>query len=134
MVADGLKTVGSSFGHKETIDRFEARLKSEGMRLFARIDHAAGAAEAGLELRPTDVLVFGAAKAGTLLMQASQALAIDLPLKVLVWQDESGATLVSYNEPTWIARRHGLEPAGVPVVGAMTAALERLVRGATLAS
>src|SRR3954465_7472583 len=84
------------------------------MTVFARVDHAAGAAEAGLPLRPTDLLIFGAAKGGTPLMQAAQTIGIDLPLKALVWQDESGKTWVSYNEPAWLAARHkvsGIEPA-----------------------
>ncbi len=76
------------------------------MKVFARIDHAAGATEAGLELRPTELIIFGNARGGTPLMQASQTAGIDLPLKVLVWQDATGKTQVSYNEPSWIVQRH----------------------------
>jgi uncharacterized protein (DUF302 family) len=89
MAVDGLTTVRSSFRPKET-DRLEAEVKAKGMMVFARIDHAAGAADAGLPLRPTEVLLFGNPKGGTPLMQAVQTVGIDLPLKALVWQDGSG--------------------------------------------
>src|SRR5499427_678402 len=78
MAADGLTTIASSYGPKETMDRLEAEIKAKGMIVFARIDHAAGAAQAGLSLRPTEVLIFGNAKAGTPLMQANQTMGIDL--------------------------------------------------------
>ena len=71
MAADGLTTIASDYGPKETMDRLEAEIKAKGMTVFARIDHAAGAAQAGLSLRPTEVLLFGNAKAGTPLMQAN---------------------------------------------------------------
>ena len=92
MAADGLVTVKSAFGPEETMNRFEAEVHARGMTVFAHIDHAAGAAAVGLPLRPTDLLIFGAAKGGTPLMQSVQTIGIDLPLKALVWQDESGAT------------------------------------------
>jgi uncharacterized protein (DUF302 family) len=91
------------------MDRLEAAVRARGMTVFARIDHAAGAAQAGLPLRPTEVLVFGAAAGGTPLMQAYQTMGIDLPLKALVWEDESGATMLAYNDPHWVAARHGDE-------------------------
>jgi hypothetical protein len=81
MAAEGLTTISSDFGPKETMDRLEAELKANGVTVFARIDHAAGAASVGLPLRPTELLIFGNAKAGTPLMQANQAIGIDLPLK-----------------------------------------------------
>jgi uncharacterized protein (DUF302 family) len=96
MSADGLITLRSSHGPKDTMNRLEAELKAKGATIFARIDHTAGAAEAGLPLRPTELLIFGNAKAGTPLMQAEQAIGIDLPLKMLVWQDASGATWLAY--------------------------------------
>ena len=102
MAADGLITVRSSFGPEETMNRFEAEVRVKGMTVFAHIDHAAGAAAAGLPLRPTDLLIFGAAKGGTPLMQAAQTIGIDLPLKVLVWQDEAGTTFLSYNDPAYL--------------------------------
>ena len=104
---DGIKTLASAFGPKDTMDRLEAAVRAKGMTVFARIDHAAGAAEVGLGLRPTELLIFGDARAGTPLMQAKQTIGIDLPLKALVWQDASGKTWLSYNDPPWVVSRHG---------------------------
>src|SRR3954465_11103235 len=101
------------------------------MTVFARVDHAAGAAEAGLPLRPTDLLIFGAAKGGTPLMQAAQTIGIDLPLKALVWQDEAGSTFLSYNDPAWLAKRHGVGGNVQPTVDALTGALRALAKAAT---
>ena len=131
MDVEGLTTIKSSHGPKETMDRFEAEVKARGMTVFARIDHAAGAAQADLALRPTEVLVFGNAKGGTPLMQASQSVGIDLPLRILVWEDESGQIWLAYNEPTWLAKRHGLGPGSQPSVDALAAALRVLAKKAT---
>jgi len=90
------------------MNRIEAAVKAKRMTVFARIDHAAGAAGVGLPLRPTEVLVFGNATAGTPLMQSVQTIAIDLPLRALVWQDGSGQTWLGWNDPAWLAQRHGL--------------------------
>jgi uncharacterized protein (DUF302 family) len=130
MAADGLITMRSSHGPKDTMNRLEAQVRAKGMTVFARIDHAAGAAEAGLPLRPTELLIFGNAKAGTPLMQAEQAIGIDLPLKMLVWQDASGATWLSYNDPTWLAQRHGLAGGSEAAAKAMAAALDGIARTA----
>lgn len=126
MDIDGLTTVRSPHSPKETMDRLEAAVKAKDMTVFARIDHASGAAEAGLTLRPTELLIFGNARGGTPLMQAVQTMAIDLPLKALVWQDASGDTWLSWNEPRWLARRHGAGPAIDAPLGAMSAALAAL--------
>jgi uncharacterized protein (DUF302 family) len=126
MAADGLISVLSTFGAKDTMDRLEAEIKARGMTVFVRIDHAAGAAEAGLALRPTVLLIFGNAKAGTPLMQADQAIGIDLPLKALVTEDASGRVWLSYNDPHWMAQRHGLGAATGQTVAAMVAALNAL--------
>jgi uncharacterized protein (DUF302 family) len=99
MAAQGLTTARSSYGPKETMDRLAAEVKAKDMTVFARIDHAAGATAVGLSLRPTELLIFGHAKAGTPLMQSAQTIGIDLPLKALVWQDASGDTWLSYNDP-----------------------------------
>lgn len=133
MAADGLTTISSSFGPKETMDRLEAVIKSKGMTVFARIDHAAEAAGVGLPLRPTELLIFGSAKAGTPLMQANQAIGIDLPLKALVVEDAAGTVWLSYNDPRWIARRHGLEAVAAQTVDAMAAALNAVAAQATKA-
>ena len=132
MGADGLITIGSSFGPEETMNRIEAEVRARGMTVFARVDHAAGAAAVGLSLRPTDLLIFGTAKAGTPLMESVQTAGIDLPLKVLVWQDASGSTWLSYNDPGLLLRRHGLGDEGAKAtVNAMTAALSAIARTAT---
>ena len=131
MAADGLITVASAYGPKETMDRLEAAVKAKGLTVFARIDHAAGAAKVGLPLRPTTVLVFGNAKGGTPLMQAVQTIGIDLPLKALVWQDAAGKTWLSYNDPGWIAKRHGLGHEVDATIGALTGALRALAQAAT---
>jgi uncharacterized protein (DUF302 family) len=133
MSVDGLITVSSSFGPEETMKRLEAEVRAKGMTVFARVDHAAGAAEAGLPLRPTDLLIFGAAKGGTPLMQAAQTIGIDLPLKALVWQDEAGKTFLSYNDPAYLARRHGLADQIKSAVDAMIGALEAIAAKATAA-
>jgi uncharacterized protein (DUF302 family) len=91
--------------------RLDAEIRAHGLNVFARIDHAAGAAEAGLTLRPTELIIFGNARGGTPLMQSVQTVGIDLPLKALVWEDASGKTWLSYNEPSWIAQRHGVHNA-----------------------
>ena len=127
---EGLTSIRSRFGPKETMDRLEAEIGANGMKVFARIDHAAGAAEVGLELRPTELIIFGNARGGTPLMQSMQTVGIDLPLKALVWEDASGATWLSYNQPSWIAQRHGVANAE-PVVSKMTAALSVMSRKAT---
>ena len=108
MAAQGLTTIKSSHGPQETMNRLEAAVKAKGMTVFARIDHAAGASAVGLSLQPTEVLIFGNARGGTPLMQSVQTIGIDLPLKALVWQDASGDTWLSYNDPAWLAQRHGL--------------------------
>lgn len=129
--ADGLVTIKSNHPFKETIDRLEAALKARAMTVFARIDHAAGAAQAGLALRPTVLLIFGSAKAGTPLMQADQVVGIDLPLKFLAWCDAEGAVWLTYNDPRWIARRHGLGVVGDGPAGMMAAVLANFAKAAT---
>jgi len=131
MAADGLTTIPSSYGPKDTMNRLEAAVAAKGMSVFARIDHAAGARAVGLSLRPTEVLIFGNAKAGTLLMQSAQTIGIDLPLKALVWQDISGNTWLSYNDPAWLAKRHELSDEAEAAVGTMTAALHAVAIAAT---
>jgi len=123
MTPDGLTTIPSAFAAKETMDRLEAEVTAKGMTVFARIDHAAGAAGVGLPLRPTELLIFGNAKAGTPLMQARQTVGIDPPLKMLVHEDAAGKVWLTYNDPNWLVRRHGLGAAVEPVVEAMAAAL-----------
>jgi uncharacterized protein (DUF302 family) len=130
MSADGLIVVRSSHGPAETMDRLAAEIKAKGLTVFARIDHASGAKEAGLPLRPTELLIFGNAKGGTPLMQSNQEVGLDLPLKALVWQDETNDTWISYNDPAWLAKRHGLGHEVEAPVKAMTAMLGAVTRAA----
>lgn len=103
---DGLVSLASPHSASETLDRLESVLRDHGATVFARIDHAAAAAEADLSLRPTQVLIFGNPKVGTLVMQAAQTVAIDLPFKALAWQDEVGKVWLSYNSAEYLAQRH----------------------------
>jgi uncharacterized protein (DUF302 family) len=125
-MAVGLTTILSTFGPKETMDRLEAEVTAKGFTVFARIDHQAGAASVGMPLRPTEVLIFGNARGGTPFMQANQSIGIDLPLKALVHQDEAGKVWLSYNDPSWIAQRHGLGAAVTANVQAMARVLAAL--------
>jgi uncharacterized protein (DUF302 family) len=108
MAGDGLITIRSVHSFVETAAALKAALKARGLTIFAEIDHAAGAAEADLPLRPTTVVIFGNPKGGTPLMQANQRTGIDLPLKLLIWEDFEGKVWLTYNDPVWIAERHGL--------------------------
>ena len=106
--ADGLTAIKSTYPAKETMDRFEANAKQRGLTVFARVDHAAGAAKVGKTLRPTEVIVFGNPTGGTPLMECAQSAGIDLPLKALVWEDDKGQVWLGYNDPAFLARRHGV--------------------------
>ena len=130
MTPDGLVTQSSRHRVGETMNRLVAAVLARGMTVFARIDHGTGALDAGMELRPTELLVFGHAKGGTPLMQAAQTAGIDLPLKALCWEDEAGGVRLGYNDPAWIARRHGVEAAGAAAIGAMSSMLESVSREA----
>jgi uncharacterized protein (DUF302 family) len=134
MAVDGLITIKSGYGPQETVDKFEAAVKAKGLTVFAKVDHAAGAAAVGLPLQPTQLIIFGNAKGGTPLMQSAQTSGIDLPMKVLVWQDASGDTWLSYNDPEWIAKRHELGQAVEAPVKAMSAGLRAFADAATKAS
>lgn len=127
---EGLTSIRSGFGPKETMDRLEAEIRAQGMTVFARIDHAAGAAEVGLTLRPTELIIFGNARGGTPLMPSVQTVGIDLPLKALVWEDTAGKTWISYNEPSWIEQRHSIANAE-PVVSKLDAGLSAMSRAVT---
>ncbi|HUH83972.1 MAG TPA: DUF302 domain-containing protein [Stellaceae bacterium] len=130
MAADGLTTIKSSYGPEETMKHLEAEVKAKGLTVFAHVDHGAGAAAVGMPLRPTGLLVFGNAQGGTPLMQSVQAIGIDLPLKALVWQDAAGDTWLSYNDPSWLAKRHGLGHEAAAAVNAMTGALSAIAKAA----
>jgi len=131
MRPDGLVTVTSAFDAPMTLERLTHALGVKGITIFARVDHAAGAASVGLSLRPTTLVMFGNPVGGTPLMQAEQTAGIDLPLKALVWQDAEGIVRLSYNDPVWIARRHGLGDGTQAAVRALAGALAALARQAT---
>lgn len=130
-VVNGIETVTSAFGPKETMERLEAAVRSKGMTVFARIDHAAGAESVGLVLRPTELLIFGNAKAGTPLMQVNQAIGLDLPLKALVWQDAAGSTFLSFDDPRWIVSRYEEDAALAGIAADMVRGLTALTKSAT---
>jgi uncharacterized protein (DUF302 family) len=123
MIPDGLISLPSAYSVSQTIDRAHSAITSRGITVFARIDHAAGAQAVGLELRPTQVLIFGNAAAGTPLMQADQSIAIDLPLRFLAYEDESGTTQLTFYSPEYLAARHGVEN---PIATKMTAQITQL--------
>jgi uncharacterized protein (DUF302 family) len=126
--ADGLLTVESKRSAKETMDRLESVVKAKGLNVFARIDHAAGAAKIGRTLRPTELLIFGNPQGGTPFMECAQSAGIDLPLKALVWQDEAGRVWLGYNDAAYLAARHGV--ASCPAAAGLAKALAGLIREA----
>lgn len=93
---------------EETVDRLKNILQSKGVTLFALVDHSGEAQKVGMKMKPTKLLIFGSPKAGTPLMLAAPSIAIDLPLKILVWEDNAGKVWVSYNSPDYLRERHGL--------------------------
>jgi uncharacterized protein (DUF302 family) len=132
MTPDGMTICLSSHGATETMERVAAAVTSRGMTVLARIDHAAAAAKVGMALRPTEVLIFGSPLAGTPLMQTAQTIGIDLPLKALVWEDDAGKTWLAYNDPSWLARRHGADLGADRILGAMADALAGVAKEATV--
>ena len=118
MPDSGLVSVPSRVSARETLDRLVTAPGARNLTVFARVDHAAGAASVGLPLRPTEVVIFGNPKGGTALMQDRQSAGIDLPLKALIWEDADGKVWFTYNDPAWIAERHGLGAASAPAVTA----------------
>ena len=123
--ADGLIEVKSAHSAKDTLTRFETIAKERGLIIFARIDHAAGAQKIGKTLRPTELLIFGNPQGGAPLMECAQTAGIDLPLKALAWEDASGQVWLGYNDPQYLATRHGAKECG-PVVANLRKALDGL--------
>lgn len=126
--ADGLITVKSPRSAKETMARLEEVVIKRGLNVFARIDHAAGAEKIGQSLRPTELLIFGNPQGGTPLMLCEQTSGIDLPLKALVWEDSAGQTWLAYNDPAFLARRHGVPQC--PAVASLRKALAGIAEAA----
>jgi uncharacterized protein (DUF302 family) len=130
VAADGMISIRSIHDVAATADRLEAVLAAKGMTVFARVDHAAGAASVDLSLRPTQLLVFGNPRVGTPLMQCSQSVALDLPQKALIWEDPEGTVWLSYNDPAYLDARHGLDDCAA-VLKKVSAALANVAAAAT---
>jgi len=127
---NGLVSVKSAHDVKTTADRLEVVLKKKGMTVFNRIDHAQGAKSVGKELRPTELVIFGNPKIGSVLMNCTQTIAIDLPQKALIWQDGGGQVWLSYNDPTQLANRHRMSGCE-KVINKVTGALGKFAAAAT---
>ena len=106
--ADGVVNVASTFNVKETTDRMESVLNEKGMTIFKRIKHSEGAGKVGIELRETELIIFGNPKVGSPLMKCQQSVAIDLPQKALIWEDEKAKVWISYNDPRYLEKRHNI--------------------------
>jgi uncharacterized protein (DUF302 family) len=129
-MVEGLITLRSQHSPKETADRLAAAVAGNGMTLVARVDHAAAAAKVGLDLRPTEVLIFGNPSAGTLLMQVAQTVGIELPLKALVWQDDAGIVSLSYQDLGWLAKRYAIPSNIQPTLEKMASLLKKVTEEA----
>lgn len=124
--AEGLTISASALGVRETMDKFISALAGHGMRVTSVIDHSAAAATAGLSMPPTEVVIFASPRDSVELILAAPTIAIDLPLKAIVWQDATGDTWLAYNDPEWLARRHCILPgseARLPAVARLLASL-----------
>jgi len=130
---DGLITKKSAFGAVETLDRLEAVLKEKGITVFARVSHTKGAEGVGIELRPTELLIFGNPKLGSHFFTSNQTAGIDLPMKALAWEDADGQVWLTYNDPQYIADRHGITDRA-EIVQKMSGALDKMTTAATVAS
>jgi len=124
----GLTHLPSPYSVADTLKRLESVIASKGLTIFARIDHSGEAAKVGLTMQPTELLLFGSPKSGTPLMVASPTLAIDLPLKALVWQDVEGAVWLSYNSPEYLQQRHDIPEALVKNIAGIRSICEEVVR------
>jgi len=124
---NGLMHFSSSYSVAETTQRLEASLLAHGLTIFCRVDHSGEAEKVGLHMPPTQLLIFGSPKGGTPLMLASPTVAIDLPLKALVWQDAGGKVWLSYNSPEYLQQRHNIPPELIKNIAGPTP----LLQGAT---
>ncbi len=124
---NGMVHLRSTRSMPETLARIEAALAQRGLPILARIRHSEDAAKAGLTMRPTELLIFGKAQAGTPLMVAAPTLAIDLPLKALIWQSDDGNVFVSYNDPLYLKERHSIPDALMPNIAGIRSVLEEAI-------
>ena len=125
--ADGIISRPSKFSVAETLHRLETILTAKGIKIFALVDHSGEAEKVGLKMPPTQLLIFGSPKAGTPLMIASPSLAIDLPLKALLWEDAGGKVWVSYNSPEYLRTRHNIAKELLPNIAGIGPLLEKVV-------
>jgi uncharacterized protein (DUF302 family) len=125
---NGLINLSTPYSVAETLQRLEALISAKGLTIFARIDHSGEAAKVGLSMPPTELLIFGSPKSGTPLMIASPTLALDLPLKALVWQDAAGATWLTYNSSEYLQQRHGIPANLVQNIAGVRSLFEEAVR------
>lgn len=125
----GMVSIRSSFSALKTTDRLALAIEARGMKVFSRIDHQAGAASAKLSLRPTTLLIFGSPVLGTQLMHQNQTIGLDLPLKFLVWQAGDGGVYISWNNPYYLAQRHGI-PKNFALLSKMSQNLTELAKTA----
>src|ERR1700729_2393800 len=125
---NGMVHLRSPYSVPETLQRLEALVTAKGLTIFARVDHSGEAAKVGMEMPPTELLIFGSPKSGTPLMIASPTLAIDLPLKALAWQDVDGAVWLSYNSPEYLQQRHQIPENLLPNIAGIRSICEQVVR------
>jgi uncharacterized protein (DUF302 family) len=125
---NGIVTVASARGAVAGAERLDALLRERGLTVFARIDFSGDAARAGLSMPPSQLVVFGNPKAGTPLMQAAPTLALDLPLKVLAWEDADGGSWLSYNATDYLRARHGLDAEAMKRISGVPALVEAVAR------
>lgn len=129
LASEGITSLESNYSVKVTADRFEEILKSEGLTLFARVDHSQNASTVSLELAPTEVIIFGNPMVGTPLMQCSKSVAIDLPQKALFWEDSEGKVFLSYNNPQFLKERHSINGCE-SVINQISGVLDKLSKAA----
>ena len=127
---DGLVTITSSHSVSETVNRLEKAVSGAGFKIFARVNHGAGAKSVDMELAPTELLIFCKPAGGTKLMQSQRTVGIELPLKYLVWEDAAGQVMVGWNDPAWVAQRHGIEDRA-PLVAKIQGALKKFATEAS---
>ena len=126
---NGLVHLSSSHSVAETAKRLEASLAAHGITIFCRVEHSGEAEKVGLHMPPTQLLIFGSPKGGTPLMLASPSVAIDLPLKALIWQDAGGKVWLSYNSPEYLQQRHNIPPELIKNIAGPTPLLEAAAAG-----
>ena len=123
----GLIDIRSSHSVDETVEKLKGILQAKGIALFALVDHSGAAIKAGMKMRPTKLLIFGNPKAGTSVMLAAPSSAIDLPLKILIWEDAQGKVWVTYNSLAYLQERHNLPPEVLPNINVIEALAKKAV-------